>query len=132
MSTTENKLRAAQVFIMVISLVFNIYLYVQKEQYRITSDMASSEIIRLTERLFNLQAQIGVHQDNIAAYQQDIDSLMAWQRSIRRQSELHYQQAMIYKHEVDKLKQQLNETPTVIDLDDDEHLRLFRKWTTGQ
>ena len=124
---TSSFWKAAQVFIMVIQLALSIWLYVKKEQYRITAEIATSEGIRLAEQLFQTRAQISVHENNIELQQMEIDNLLLIQKADRLLTEKYYQQALIYQYETDKLKKQLNETH-IISLDDDEHLRFFRQW----
>jgi hypothetical protein len=125
---TENFWRGMQVLIMIASLAFGIWQYIEKERYRITAEMAAGQAASMIGELFRLNAQLIIHKKNEASWAKERAELLETQKADRLQAEKYYQDAMIYKYETEKLKKQLDEI-VIINMDDDEHLRFFREWT---
>ncbi len=124
---TSNFWRATQVIIMIITFAFALWQHLEKEKYRITAEIATSESVKLLEQVFQLSAQIRVHEKNEKAWEKEKDELQETQKADRLQAEKYYQQSMIYRHETEKLRAILDDI-IILDMDDDEHLRFFRQW----
>ncbi len=112
---------------MIITFSFGVWQYIQKEKYRITAEMATSEGVRLLEQVFQLSAQVRVHEENEKAWEKEKDELLETQKADRLQAEKYYQQSMIYRHETEILRAKLDDI-IILDMDDDKHLRFFRQW----
>jgi len=118
-----------QVLIGIAGLSWGIYQHTQRQYEK---EIHAASIVQKIQQVYNLQKQIDAHNKQNELYAIQLDSLQKASESNRKMAVFWRGEAGKGKSEIDNLKQQLNETPHIIDIDDSDHLDMFLKWTSGR
>lgn len=125
-----NVLRVLSVIVTVASLVWAIYATEQRNKAEEAKDSLEAVLMQQADILLDARNEITKLNAEIKRYEQELDSLihLANEQSLYRDGilrEIAYRDYII-----NNLKKELDEGITIIDVDDDEQLRLFLEWST--
>ena len=125
-----NVLRVLSIILTIASLVWAVYATDQRNKAEDAKDSIEAILMQQAEILLDARAEIAKLNAEIHKYEQELDSLLylANQQSAYRDSILR--EVAYRDYIIQNLKNQLDESITIIDVDDDEQLRLFIEWTT--
>jgi len=125
-----NVLRFLTILITVSSLIFNFWLYRENKELDQGKQALEATMLHQAERIIEANRQIRIFEAKLKLAEQQVDSLLlvAGNHSSFRDSIMH--EISYLQYIIDKLNSELDESITIPDMSDDEHIQFFLEWST--
>jgi peptidoglycan hydrolase CwlO-like protein len=122
----SDPLRTAAIIVTVISICVTIWIYVDSNHKK---DLYAAELLKKTYELFNAENRIAEKEARIARYQKEIEDAYQIIEKANKKEDSLVRSAAIREGVIKQLKKQLDEKPVILDVDDNEQLRIFFQWS---
>jgi len=126
----SNILRTLTIIIAIISLLVNVWLYKENLEKTQTKQALESTILHQIDTIIATNREIKRLEGLLEDAEYRADSLRNEAEEYRNLRDSLLLEIGYLEFIIDRLKEELNESITIPDMSDDEHIQFFLEWTT--